>query len=80
MPVLVDTHRLVNNLKSEYGFTDMQAEGVKYAIEEIDLNHVATKSDIDRLRAELFKWLVPLLVGQIAVFTGIVGAVVGWLV
>lgn len=78
MVVLVDTHRLVNELES-YGFTPKQAEGVKYAIQEIDLNHVATKSDIDRLRAELFKWLVPLLVGQIVLFTGITSAIIGWL-
>ena len=76
MVVLIDTHRLVSELKSEYGFSSQQAEGVKYAIQEIDLNHVAKKSDIDRLRAELFKWLVPLLVGQIVVFTGIVSALI----
>lgn len=80
MVVLVDTHRLVNELKSEYGFTPEQAEGIKHAIQEIDLNHVATKSDIDRLRAELFKWLVPLLIGQVVVFTGIVSSIIGWLV
>lgn len=79
MVVLIDTHRLVNELQNEYGFTASQAEGVKYAIQEIDLNHVATKSDIDRLRAELFKWLVPLLVGQVAVFTAIVSLIIGWL-
>ncbi|MEL7499534.1 MAG: hypothetical protein AAFN77_18165 [Planctomycetota bacterium] len=72
MVVLIDTHRLVNALEAEYGFTPDQAEGVKFAIQEIDLNHVAKKSDIDRLRVELFKWLVPLLIGQIVVFTGIV--------
>ena len=75
MVVLVDTHRLVNELESNFGFTPEQAKGVKYAIQEIDLNHVATKSDIDRLRAELFKWLVPLLIGQVVVFS----AIVGWL-
>ena len=79
MVVLIDTHRLVNTLQNEHGFTASQAEGVKFAIQEIDLNHVATKSDIDRLRAELFKWLVPLLIGQVAVFTAIVSLLISWL-
>jgi hypothetical protein len=78
MVVLVDTHRLVNEL-TEYGFTPEQALGVKHAIQEIDLDHVATKSDIDQLRVEIFKWLVPLLVGQVAVFTGVVSLLIGWL-
>ena len=72
MAVLVDTHRLVHELQKDYGFSQAQAEGVKHAIKEIDLDHVATKADIDKLRAELFKWMVPLLIGQVAVFAVIV--------
>ena len=79
MVVLVDTHRLVSELENHFGFSTEQAQGVKHAIQQIDLNHVATKSDIDHLRAELFKWLVPLLLGQVAVFTGVVSLLIGWL-
>ena len=76
MTLIVDTHRLVKELQSKFGYSKKQAEGFTFALQEINLEHVATKADIsreiDRLRAEIFKWTVPLLIGQIAVFSVIV--------
>ena len=43
---IVDTHRLVNDLKNDYGFSDTQAEGVCEVVKRIDLSHLATKHDL----------------------------------
>ena len=79
--LIVDTHRLVSDLESKFGYSKKQAEGFTFALKEINLDHVATKADvaseIDRLRAEIFKWTVPLLIGQVALFTGITSAIIG---
>ena len=80
---IVDTHRLISDLKQEYGFSDQQAEGVVEAIRRIDLEYVATRNDlvqlelqignrIDQSKVELLKWLIPLLIGQIAIFAFVV--------
>lgn len=37
-----------------------------------DLSHVATKHDLLELKADLFKWLVPLLLGQAALIAALV--------
>ena len=80
MTVLVDTHRLVTELETKFGFSKDQAAGVKFAIEEINLEHVATKADLKVLEANLetkiLKWMVPMLIGQAAVFAGIVAWVI----
>ena len=74
---LIDTHRLVLDLKQEYGFDDKQAEGVAEAIKRIDLNHLATKSDLRELENRMIKWMIPLMLGQAAVFALIVKWLVG---
>jgi hypothetical protein len=48
----IDTYRLVTTLK-EHGFTEEQAKGVKKVIEDIDLDHFATKADIREIRNEI---------------------------
>ena len=53
MPAVVDTHRLIEDLKSTYGFTNKQAEGVTEAIKRIDLNHLSTKQDLRELELRL---------------------------
>jgi hypothetical protein len=79
---IVDTYKLITNLKAR-GFTEEQAQGVTEAINEIDLSHLATKADIAELKAEIrttsselkadiFKWIVPLLLGQAGLITALV--------
>ena len=72
--LIVDTHRLVSDLEEKYGYSKMQAEGFKHALDEINLDHLVTKADLLALQSNLFKWLAPVLVGQILAFA----AVVGW--
>ena len=47
--VLVDTHRLFEQLKS-HGFTEEQASGLTEAVREIDLSGLALRSDVQSLR------------------------------
>lgn len=72
----IDTHRLISDLKQDFGFTEKQAEGVATAIKRIDLEHVATKADLRELENRFLRWMIPLLLGQTAVF----GLIVKWLV
>lgn len=76
--VLVDTYKAVSTLR-ENGFSKEQAEGVVKVMEQIDLSSLATKEDLLKLEAkiesvktDLIKWLVPILLGQIAVFFALV--------
>lgn len=80
--LVLDTHRLIESLKLQ-GFSDTQAAGISAAIQEIDLSHLATKAgvadiktEIRVLEARMLKWIIPLLLGQTALFA----AIVGWLV
>jgi hypothetical protein len=72
--VIFDTYKLVNML-IDRGFTQEQANGVREAVEQIDLSNLATKADLQSVksdikadfsdfRAEIFKWAVPVLIGQ----------------
>lgn len=71
----VDTHKFITQLK-EAGVEEKQAEAIVNGIKEINLEHVVTKDDlriaIAELKADLFKWLIPILLGQIAVFAAVV--------
>jgi hypothetical protein len=67
-------------LLKEAGISEAQA--IAAGLQHIDTAHLATKEDIlllqteiQQVRADIFRWLVPLLVGQVAVFA----AIVGWL-
>ena len=73
--VIPDTHRLINTL-TKRGFSADQAEAITHAIQEIDLSNVATKGDLRDLENRILKWMIPLMVGQAAVF----GLIVKWLV
>jgi hypothetical protein len=72
---LIDTHRLINDLKQR-GFTEQQAEGITQVIEAQDLDNLATKADlrseIHALEIRTIKWAVPILLGQVAVFAAVV--------
>jgi len=63
--VLIDTHEVVKELVGR-DFTEKQAEGVVHAIKSIDLDQVASKADLQELKVDLLKWLVPLLFAQAA--------------
>lgn len=69
--VVLDTHRLIERLRKQ-GFSEQQAEGIAEALQDIDLERLATKADLKELENHLLKWIVPLLLAQIAVFSGIV--------
>lgn len=70
----LDTHRAVQILNSS-GFPGNQAEAIVRVLQEATLQNIATKDDIamlkesiSELKVDIFKWIVPLLLGQIAVF------------
>ncbi len=79
---LVDTHRLIKDLTTSFGFSEKQAEGVAEAIRRIDLSNLVTKGDLkealqglemrlDRRISSIIILFIPLLVGQAAVFAAI---------
>ena len=81
----LDTLQISKRLKSA-GFNDDQAETVTSILSETresNLANLATKQDLELLRrdltqaiadakADVFKWLVPLLVGQAALIAALV--------
>lgn len=69
--VILDTHRLMQQLE-KHGFSAEQAEGVKIALQEINLEHLAKKSDLRDLENRLLKWIIPLMVAQTELFAAIV--------
>jgi hypothetical protein len=83
--ITFDTYKLISSLKQR-GFSEEQAAGVKEALEQIDLSALATKADVSAVksdikadfadfRAEIFKWAVPMLLGQ----TGVIVALIKFL-
>jgi hypothetical protein len=80
-----DTYAFIRTLM-DVGIPESQAKAIAEGLLQIDLGKVATKEDLRALRleikadihqakGEIFKWAVPLLIGQAAVFA----AIVGWL-
>lgn len=77
--LLIDTHRLVTTLKDR-GFTEQQASGITEAIQEIDVGGLVTMEYLDhkltaelaKLKADLFKALVPILLAQSALIVAMV--------
>lgn len=73
--LIIDTHNFITHLIAA-GMAEKQAEAIVEGIKEINFENVASKGDvrlaIAELKADLFKWLVPLLIGQIAVFAAVV--------
>ena len=72
----IDTHKFITRLQAA-GMDERQAvaivEGLK---EEANLHNVVTSADlrtaVAELKADLLKWLIPVLLGQIAVFAAVV--------
>ncbi|MFV3128162.1 hypothetical protein [Niveispirillum sp. KHB5.9] len=72
MQMVMDTHRVVKRLK-EAGFTDIQAEVVTDVLRdsrEAGLESLVTKSflkaEMADFKADLLKWLLPMMIGQVA--------------
>jgi hypothetical protein len=87
-----DSYGFVQTLK-ESGIPEDQAKAIAEGLQKIDLGHVATKedlrqvqlelkADIQQAKIDLLKWSVPLLIGQVAVFTtiqiGLLAVVLQW--
>ena len=73
--MILDTHGLIERLKAR-GFSPDQAEGITESLQEINLEQLATKADLRELENRLLKWIIPLMVGQTALFA----AIVEWLI
>lgn len=79
--ITIDTYRFIKRL-SEAGMPESQAKALADEFQHLDLEHVATKQDIaaleltiQRTEARFLKWIIPMMLGQVAIFT----AVMGWL-
>lgn len=80
--ISIDTHSAFKRL-TESGFPKPQAEAVVETLKDATLENVASKKDIQDLKDEIlqakvdiFKWAVPLLIGQVVLFTAIVAIIV----
>ena len=58
---------------------EKKAEAIVQGLQEVSLEHIATREDIAEVRneianlkADIFKWLVPLLIGQAALIAALV--------
>jgi len=69
--ITIDTYKFIENLRPS-GIPEAQAKAMTRGIQEINLEHVATKEDLLELKADLFKWLVPLLLGQAGLITALI--------
>lgn len=68
-----DTHRFVKNL-AQNGFTERQAEVL--AQEQVSLldTHLATKADLETVKADLLKWMIGALIAQAGVIVALIVA------
>ena len=71
---LTDTHGFVKGLVKA-GIPENQAEAIAEGL-KLNMSEVATKADLRDLEIRILKWMIPLMVGQVAAF----GMVVKWLV
>ena len=70
----MDSLQAVERL-TESGLPENQAKAIVETLMTAELNQVATKQDLLELKADIFKWSVPLLLGQFAAFS----IIVSWL-
>lgn len=61
--LVIDTYQFVTTLKAS-GVPEGQARAIAEGLRSAELQHVATKEDLLELKIDLFKWLIPLLLGQ----------------
>ena len=69
--IAFDTHRFVKRL-TETGFTEAQAEAL--ADEQVTLlnSNLATKQDLEAVKADLMKWMIGALIAQGGVIVALV--------
>ena len=66
-----DKLAFIDALKSS-GVSEEQARAHASALDSALRDTVATKSDIQELKVDLVKWIVPLLLGQVALVAALV--------
>jgi len=79
MSIVVDTLKLADAF-SKAGFEEKKAKVLAEKIGELGNEHLVTREYLDskleaesaKLKADLIKWLAPILLGQVAVFLAIV--------
>lgn len=71
MLLQVDSLQAVERLTSS-GLPEKQAKAIVETLMTAELSQAATKQDLLELKADLFKWSVPLLLGQVVAFSAIV--------
>ena len=69
--LIIDTHNFITRL-TDAGMEEKQALAIADGLRNISLENVADKGDIAKLKADLLMWLIPILLGQIVVFTAVV--------
>lgn len=62
--ITVDRYAFIERL-TKAGLAEPQAKAIADGIQnDLDLQRVATKEDLLELKVDLFRWLVPILLGQ----------------
>lgn len=73
--IYFDTYKVITILNRK-GFTTEQSEAVVEALQEVNLDHLASRADLAELKSDLFKWFVPLIGGLYALIFGLYALVV----
>lgn len=71
----LDTHEFITGLK-QAGVPESQAVAIAEGFKKVDAEHLVTKQDLRaelaEFKADLYRWLLLMLVGQVAAFAAIV--------
>lgn len=66
-----DTHNLINFLQTK-GYSKEQAEGFVEAVKEFDTAELATKRDLQELRADLYRYIFGIALGQVTITVALI--------
>jgi len=69
--ITLDTYQFVEEL-TDAGISEEHAKAIARAFKKTDMQHVATKEDLANLRADIFKWAVPILVAQAGLIVALI--------
>ena len=69
--LIIDTHNFITRL-TKAGMEEKQAVAIADGLRNVNLEYVATQADLIKLKSDLLMWIIPILLGQIVVFTIIV--------
>ena len=74
----LDTYQFIQTL-TKAGMPETQAKALVQELQQVNLRDVATAADItdlkvkiEQVKTDMLKWLIPLLLGQVAVFAALV--------